>query len=543
MINQRFVPVRVDSDQRPDINSRYNMGGWPTAAFLTPYGDVIAGGTYMTPRQMQAALVQVADGYGRRKQDLVSKAQSVRERRAAPVEVSTVGRRLDGSIVDRVVKSVVEAYDPQYGGFGSQPKCPMVDALELLLNIYRSTGNVEYKGMVENTLGRMMAGGMYDHQEEGFFRYSTTRDWSVPHLEKMLGDNVGLLRLYLRSYLATGNEEYGGVASRIAGYLNGRLHDAASGAFYGSQDANEEYYALPLAQRRQRSSPSVDRVFYTDKNAAVASAYLEASWVLNRPQLADMAMLTLEFLLGSCGGGPLRHSYFPDGRAGIPALLEDYSSLITALVDGYGHTRRDRYLQEAQRLASEMMDTFTDQQDGGFFDIPEDSQAIGALKLRDKAIGDNTLAAEALTRLFNVSLKEEYRKAAENALLAFATVHADYEEAAAGYALAVQRFLHSPVDVTVVGEPGSPGVKSLLTAAATIPQPNTAVSFISSGDQERLAAAGYWPGDGAQAYVCMATVCLAPISDPLALHQTVEEFLTSRTQVIGSIFRDIRTEV
>ena len=430
MINQRFVPVRVDSDQRPAINSRYNMGGWPTAAFLTPYGDVIAGGTYMTPRQMQAALVQVADGYGRRKQDLVSKAQSVRERRAAPVEVSTVGRRLDGSIVDRVVKSVVEAYDPQYGGFGSQPKFPMVDALELLLNIYRSTGNVEYKGMVENTLGRMMAGGMYDHQEEGFFRYSTTRDWSVPHLEKMLGDNVGLLRLYLRSYLATGNEEYGGVASRIAGYLNSRLHDAASGAFYGSQDANEEYYALPLAQRRQRSSPSVDRVFYTDKNAAVASAYLEASWVLNRPQLADMTMLTLEFLLGSCGGGPLRDSYFPDGRAGISALLEDYSSLITALLDGYGHTRRDRYLQEAQRLASEMMDTFTDQQDGGFFDIPEDSQAIGALKLRDKAIGDNTLAAEALTRLFNVSLKEEYRKAAETALLAFATVHADYEEAA-----------------------------------------------------------------------------------------------------------------
>ena len=253
VINQRFVPVRVDSDQRPDINSRYNMGGWPTAAFLTPYGDVIAGGTYMTPRQMQAALVQVADGYGRRKQDLVSKAQSVRERRAAPVEVSTVGRRLDGSIVDRVVKSVVEAYDPQYGGFGSQPKFPMVDTLELLLNIYRSTGNVEYKGMVENTLGRMMAGGMYDHQEEGVFRYSSTRDWSVPHLEKMLGDNVGLLRLYLRRYLATGNEEYGGVASRIAGYLNGRLHDAASGAFYGSQDANEEYYALPLAQRRQRS--------------------------------------------------------------------------------------------------------------------------------------------------------------------------------------------------------------------------------------------------------------------------------------------------
>ena len=542
LINQHFIPVRVDSDQRPDINSRYNMGGWPTAAFLTPYGDVIAGATYMPPRQLEAALVQVADGYRGRKQDLVRQAQGLRDRRGATVTVASAGGELDDSIVDGVVKSVIDAYDPQHGGFGSQPKFPMVDAVELLLHKYRSTVDTGYREMVENTLDHMMKGGMYDHQEEGFFRYSTTSDWSVPHVEKMLGDNVGLLRIYLRSYLVTANEAYGGVASSIADYLNGHLYDAASGAFFGSQDADEEYYALPLARRGQRSSPEVDRVFYSDKNAAVAGAYLEASWVLNRTQLADMAIGTLEFLLGSCAGGPLCHSYFPEGRAGIPGLLEDYACLITALVDGYGHTFQARYLEEANRLAGEMMEAFTDPQGGGFFDIPKDPKAIGSLKLRNKAIGGNAMAAEALTRLYHVSFKEEYRMAAETALRAYVPVYSEYGEAAAGYALAVHRFLHPPVEVTVVGEAGSPGVKAFLTAAATIPHPNTAINFIAAGDQERLAAAGYWPGDDAQAYVCMDTVCLAPISDPQALHQTVEEFLNSRTQGIGSIFQDIGTE-
>ena len=539
LINQHFIPVRVDNDQRPDINSRYNMGGWPTTAFLTPYGAVITGATYMPPQQLRGALVQVSEAYRKQKDTLFPRAQELQRRREEKASLASAGQEVDVSIVDTVLQTVVGVYDPDHGGFGSQPKFPVASTVELLLHMYQSTGDVSYRLMVETTLDNMMNGGLYDHEENGFFRYSTTADWSVPHFEKMLESNVGLLQLYLLSHLVTGNEEYAGVASRTADYLNSHLYDGASGTFYGSQDADEEYYTLPLVQRQKQKPPGVDSAFYTDLNAMVACAYIEATWALNRPELGDTALKTLEFLLEQYQGKGLRHSYFSDGEAGIPALLADYGYLVIALVDAYGHTSRHRYLDEAQRLAGEMIDIFWDKQGGGFFDIPEDPQAIGNLKVRDKPIGDNVPAIEAMSRLFHATLKEEYHEAAGTALSAFVPVYQEYGEAAASYALAVHRFLYSPVEVSVVGVAGSAQTKALLKSATTIPYPHTAVQFMDVGDEERLAEAGYWPTDEAQAYVCLDTVCLAPISDPQALHRTVLEFLESRIQGIGSIIQII----
>ncbi len=546
LINQHYVPVRVDNDQRPDINSRYNMGGWPTTAFLTPHGNVITGATYMPPQQLRGALLQVSETYKKQKEALFQRAQGLQDRRRKKTALASAGPEgadeVDASIVDVVSRAVVSAYDPQHGGFGSEPKFPMSSALELLLHLYQSTGDASYLQMVEKTLDSMMDGGLYDGEEDGFFRYSTTRDWSVPHFEKMLEDNVGLLRLYLRGYLVTGNEEYAGVASGIADYLNSHLYDSASGAFYGSQDADEGYYALPLAQRREQRPPEVDQVFYTSMNAMVASAYLEAAWVLSRPELGETGLKTLEYLLGRCQGKPLLHSYSSDAGPGIAALLTDYAYLVIALMDAYDQTSQRRYLDEAQRLAGEMKDTFWDDKGGGFFDILEDPQAIGNLKVRDKPIGDNVAAIEGLMRLFHSTLKEEYRKAARTALSAFMPVYQEHGEAAAGYALVVNRFLYPPVEVSVVGAPGSSSAKALLRAAATIPYPHTAIKFMDVGDGERLAEVGYWPTDEAQAYVCLDTVCLAPISDPQALHRIVVEFLSSRTQGIegiGSIIQSI----
>ena len=258
LINQRFIPVRVDNDQRPDINSRYNMGGWPTTAFLTPYGDVISGATYMPPQHLSTTLEQVSRAYGRQKEALFQRAQELRIKRQHRAYLASAGPEVDLSIVDNVSRAVAEAYDPQHGGFGVQPKFPTASAVELLLHMYQCTAEAEYRLMVERTLDNMMRGGLYDHEEDGFFRYSTARDWTVPHFEKMLEDNVGLLRLYVHSHLVTSNEEYARVASRIVDYLDGHLYDGTSGAFYSSQDADEEYYAFPLAQRLKQRPPGVD---------------------------------------------------------------------------------------------------------------------------------------------------------------------------------------------------------------------------------------------------------------------------------------------
>ena len=539
LINENFVPVRVDNDQRPDINSRYNMGGWPSTAFLTPYGDVVTGATYMAPEQFKGALQQVSGSYNKQRDALLQQAEEIRGKREIRAALAMAGQEIDASIVDIVSRAVVEAYDPQHGGFGSQPKFPMTPAVELLLNMYQSTGDASYRLMVERTLDNMMNGGLYDHEGDGFFRYSTTGDWSIPHYEKMLEDNVGLLRLYLHSYLVTGNEAYASVASRTADYLNGHLYDGASGAFYGSQDADEEYYSHPIAERQKLRAPEVDPVFYTSMNASVASAYLEAAWVLNRPNLADVGLKTVDYLLKRCQKSSLCRSYSSGGEASIPALLADYAHLVIALMDAYDRASSPRYLDEAKRLAGEMRDIFWDKRGGGFFDVPGHPQALGILKVRDKPVSDNVPAIEALVRLFNSTLDEEYRETAETALSAFVPVYQEYREAAASYALAVHRFLYSPVEVTVVGAPGDADTRALVTAAANIPYPHTAIKYMDSGDRERLADAGYWPSGEAQAYVCLETLCLAPVNDPETLHRTVLEFLESRAQGTGSIIQTI----
>ena len=535
LINQHFIAVRVDQDQRPDINARYNMGGWPTTAFLTPHGDVISGATYLAPQQFKESLVQVSEAYSQRKEGLLQLGQELQHRRRVKVARAWAGQKVDSAIVDTVSEVLAEAYDPRYGGFGSQPKFPMVSAVEFLLHTYQSTGDSDSLLMAEKTLDGMMKGGLQDHQEGGFFRYVTTEDWSVPHYEKMLEDNVGLLRLYLRSHLITGKDGYAGVASRIVDYLNSHLFDDVSGAFYGSEDADEAYYALPLSHRRERRPPGADLVHYSSLNSLVVSAYLEANWVLGRPDLRAVALRLLDYLLGKCQERRLRHCYFPDGSTGVLAFLADYACLTIALLDAYGWTFEQRYLDEAERLTREMAQDFEDVQGGGFFDIPEDLQAQGNLKVREKPLSGNVVAIEALTKLFHFTSNQTYCELASRALSAFVPVYQEYGEAAAGYALAVRRFLSPPVDVKVVGEPGGAGTKALLRAAATIPYPHTTLEFIDSTNKELLEAAGYWPSEVTQAYVCLETLCLAPISDPQALHHAVVELLKSPFQEIESI--------
>ena len=539
LVNGRFVAVRVDNDQRPDISSRYNMGGWPTTAFLTGDGDVITGATYMAAQEFKDALMQVLEAYSERKDLLSQRAYGLRSKRQEKASLVSAAATADASIVDATTRAVVAAHDPEHGGFGSQPKFPMCAAVELLLNTYQSTGDAAYRLMVEKTLDEMVSGGLFDREEGGFFRYSTKRDWSDPHSEKMLEDNAALLGLYLRGSLVTDNRQYAGVASSIVDYLNGHLYDATSGAFCGSQGADEEYYALTLAQRQEQETPAIDPVLYTSPNAAVASAYLDASWLLNRPALGDTALGTLDFLLGRCQGEPLRHSYSGIDGVGVPALLTDYAYLVKALVDAHVQTFEQRFLDEAERLAGAMIDIFWDARRGGFFDIPEDPQAVGNLRVRDKPMGDNVAAIEALTRLFHSTSKQRYHDIVEPALSAFVPVYAEYGETAAGYALALQRFLCPPIEVTVVGKSNDPKTQSLVHAFATVPYPHTAIRFIDAEDGDRLAQAGYWAGQEALAYVCLETVCLSPIGDPDELHRAALEFLESPSGGIGGIIRDI----
>src|SRR5437868_4617715 len=287
IINTNHVPVRVDNDVRPDINQRYNMGGWPTTAFLTSSGDILTGGTYMPPDQMASALMKVADYYRSNQADIASRVLEARKRAASGVARSAGD--LEEGLVDEILDAVRSAYDSEYGGFGNAPKFPQTDAILLLLEQSVLRSDAELRRMAMHTLDQMTGGGTYDHVEGGFFRYSTTQDWSVPHFEKMLEDHAALIHALALSGMWDALE-------KTTGYLDAVLRDPKTGLYAGSQDADEHYYAMAAEERRAAAAPFVDRRVYSAWNAALAIAYLEAALRLDRPALRDKAAMLLDSL-------------------------------------------------------------------------------------------------------------------------------------------------------------------------------------------------------------------------------------------------------
>src|SRR6202162_3791822 len=287
LINREYLPIRVDNDVRPDINQRYNMGGWPSTAFLTSSGDILTGATYLPPDQMADALTRIAGYYLTNQPEIASRVLEARKRAASGVARSAAS--LDGGMVDSILGAVTAAYDPQYGGFGNAPKFPQTDAILLLLEQSQLRSDPALRQMAVHTLEKMAGGGTYDHVEGGFFRYSTTQDWSVPHFEKMLEDHAGLISAVA---LAGLND----VLDATTRYLDAVLRDPKTGLYAGSQDADEHYYSLGADERRPDNAPYVDRRVYTSWNAALGVAYLEAAVLRNRPKLREHAAKLLERL-------------------------------------------------------------------------------------------------------------------------------------------------------------------------------------------------------------------------------------------------------
>ncbi|NMB40603.1 MAG: thioredoxin domain-containing protein, partial [Firmicutes bacterium] len=309
-INQDYVPIRVDTDLRPDINARYNLGGWPTTAFLTPEGEIISGGTYIPPDSMLETLEDVYHVYRQDSAGIKEKSRrrSVleQERTKPPHKMTTrteeKGRETEtfADLIGFASDQVRENYDPQYGGFGRAPKFPMVDALELTQVAYLYEADREWENIFRHTLRSMFEGGVYDSVEGGFFRYSTTRDWNIPHFEKMLEDNAQLLHVLLTAYKLTADELFARASRDILRYLEANLYLPKQEGWAGSQDADENYYSLPMSERTKRAKPGIDRTIYVGWNALLIRSLFLAAVVLEEPKWFDRAMAALKMLQKHC---------------------------------------------------------------------------------------------------------------------------------------------------------------------------------------------------------------------------------------------------
>jgi len=525
IINSEFVPIRVDNDRRPDINRRYNMGGWPTTALLTPDGRTISGGTYIPPGQMKLILREVAEYW---KRNAGKPAPEIREEFELPQEEIRLGK-LEPAIVEEIVGEVVNNYDELHGGFGQQPKFPHTDALELALARHVQSGNREYLKILTRTLTAMAKGGVYDAEMGGFFRYSTNRDWSVPHFEKMTEDNAKLLRLLLAVHQVTGDSFLLQIAREVIQYVDSTLSDRANGGFYGSQDADEEYYRLRKEERLARSAPSVDKTLYSNWNGLMIASYLLASFVLNDPEPHEFALKTLERIISLMyePGRGFHHYY--DGQRNLPSQLGDQVFMARALLDAFEATAETKYLKLAEETIAAALGQLYDQKFGGFHDAPVEANAQGFLKKPAKAIDENSAAAIVLIRLHYLTGKEAYRNRAEETLSAFVEAYAPYGIMAADYANALEWFLKPATTINIVGDPSKPATKGLIDESWRTYQPRKVVLVLDpKRDQERILNLGYGKDDKSRAYICVGQMCLAPVAEPRQIQIQLSALATAK---------------
>ena len=286
IVNERFVAVKVDRDERPDIDSRYQVavssisgqGGWPLTAFLTPDGKPFYGGTYFPPDDQygrpsfKRVLVSIANAYHEKNVDVMEQAKMVESAISQAESFAGKGGEFSPAVIDAIVKSALGMYDPQNGGFGSAPKFPHPAALDLLIDRYVRSGDEELRDVFAGTLEKMARGGVYDQLAGGFHRYSVDERWVVPHFEKMCYDNSELLKNYVHAYQATGSGLFAAVARDIIRWMDEWLSDRDRGGFYASQDADYsmdddgDYFTWTLAETR---------AVLTEEEASVACLYYD----------------------------------------------------------------------------------------------------------------------------------------------------------------------------------------------------------------------------------------------------------------------------
>ena len=397
-INNRFVPVRVDADRRPDIAERYDLGGLPTTAFLDGDGDILGGGTFVPPQRLRDALRRLRQPVSTPNPQLqTSNRDQAREQGALGVGSLEFG--IDS--VEALTTAVFETFDLQHAGFGRAPKFPLAAPVRLALELSRESGSGDFADYAARTLDTMGWSALYDEDGGGFFRCATSSDWLEPQREKLLVTNAVLLDLYLEAGVTMGNERWLGRAADVLEYVQTKLASAPGEGWRASEES--------------------DGARLSDVNAAMVSAALHASTVFGDETLGGLALQSRETVLLATyrPGHGVAHC-----RGGVRGLLTDHVAMITAQLDAWDTTGDVVYRMMAEELAHFAVRTMWDETQGGFFDRVSAGEEgeLGLLRRSLKPFVLNCEAAEALHRL---SLAAEDASLSEYAIRALDSVQGD----------------------------------------------------------------------------------------------------------------------
>jgi len=558
LMNERFVCIKVDREERPDVDGLYmeavvtmtGHGGWPMTVFLTPDGRPFYGGTYFPPEprynmpSFRQLLLAVSEAYHQRRSELERQADALVDaiREASAVRPST--EPLTTELLSRAVSALAAQFDPEHGGFGRAPKFPPASNLEFLLR----TDREDALELVRKTLDGMAAGGMYDVVGGGFHRYSVDDRWLVPHFEKMLYDNALLAGVYLHAWVVTREERYRRITEETLDYLVRELR-LPEGGFASAQDADTAGVEgltytwepdevddpgwlqpfegrgiiraeLPadarqrlLEERQRREQPLRDDKVVTAWNGLVLAAFAEAAWRLDRPDYLEVALELARFLQEEMTGenGLLLRTY-RDGAAKIEGYLEDYANVANGLLELHWATGDLRWLEEARAVA-DRAERFWDEERGGYF--VDDHGLIARRKEFDDhpTPSGNSMMAFVLLRLGRIYGDAEMENRAVG-VFRLARPLLERAPTAVGHLLcALHLHFSAPREVAVVGDS-----EELRRAALEGFQPSTVFAFAGEPtDAVPLLAAKGLVGGRPTAYVCERFACQAPVTSPREL--------------------------
>ncbi|MBX3462019.1 MAG: thioredoxin domain-containing protein [Planctomycetes bacterium] len=527
LVDEGFVPVHVDAERRPDVNQRYGTGAWPTIAWLTPDGELIAHENYLTADQLRRQLERVRTAWQKRKGDI---QRGLRELWSHRDERSPAPRtRLRREMVDDIVDAIYDKFDPRHGGFGTTSKFPHPEAIDFALVQVSKRNDERMREVVVRTLDRMMESPLHDDVEGGFFRYSRTPDWHSPNYEKLLDQNALVLRAYLEGYQLFGRDAYGRAAEGIAGWMLATMRDPTTGAFAGSQDGDQDYFVCDRAGRALRQPPSLDRTVYCNANALAVSSLLKAAAVLSRPQWREQAMQTLRFLLEHLYDGQDVFHYW-DGTYHLPGMLADQALLIRALIDAAQNTGDSDLLLPAEAIAERCIARHKSPS-GGFFDILHDPGNKGSMRRRNRSILDNATMAESLVRLSYLSRRPEFYQEAIATLEAFALDYKEYGYYVAGYGRAVDLIFYEPLFITIVGDRDAAASVELRRTALSTYVPSRIVQMLDPRhDPILLARSGFAVEATPVAYLDVGSTHRTAARSPDELLQAIEAIEAERRQ-------------
>jgi uncharacterized protein len=606
LMNQLFVNIKVDREERPDLDKIYQVaqqmithgsGGWPLTMFLTPDSQApFFGGTYFPkePRYGMPAfsdlLRRVAEYYRGHGEEIARQNEQLNLAfaRLAP-EPAAANVALDASPLREARAVLARSFDAKFGGFSQAPKFPHPGSIERCLRHWHDTStgttpDLEALYMASLSLTRMAEGGIYDQLGGGFSRYSVDGEWMIPHFEKMLYDNGQLLSEFARAALATGEPLFMRVAAETADWV---LRDmrSAHGGFYSSLDADSEghegkFYVWSRSEVRASLTPAefaaLSRRFGLDRDAnfegewhlyivesidaigaalgesaQAAAALIESgrakllklrdsrvwpardekiltAWnalmikglaiaarVLRRPDLADAAASAVHFIRQTLWRDGRLLATAKDGRAQLPAYLDDYAFLADALLELLQTRWRSGDLEFAQQLTDVLLSQFEDAEAGGFYFTAADHEH---LIHRSKTFSDesvpsgNGVAASVLCRLGYLLGDLRYLDAAERTLRAGWSMLEQYPQAHMSMVNALEDFLGSMQIVIIRGDALQVAHWAATLSAVYAPMrlifaiPRDAAELPPALAAKRAAA-------DTVAYVCTGMTCNAPLSD------------------------------